>query len=118
VLVAVVIAVVLFGSIATWGLVVSALRRLHSTESPTAQRQTAHQIRVVAVLGLAGFVLTFAAYTILLHLLGVSDDSVGGFFLFGAVVAICLAPAMTLAVRYGEQRRRKGGTHEHRHLAP
>jgi hypothetical protein len=54
---------------------------VHSTDSPTAGRLNAHQIKVAVVLGLEGFILTFAAYTLLLHLLGAADDSVGGFLL-------------------------------------
>lgn len=111
-LLAVVIAVLLFGSIATWGLVVSALPRLHSTESLTARRQTAHPVRVLTVFGLAGFAVTFVAYTILLHLLGVADDGTGGFLLFMLVFLVSVAPLMAIAVAYGRKREGGAATHQ------
>ena len=110
-LAAVFIAIGLVGGIATWAVVVSALRRLHRTQSPAAQQQTAHQVRLLVVLGLLGFAITFAMYTMLLHLFGVADDTSAGFFWFFLAIAISMAPVTTVAVVYG--RRRQAGSPEH-----
>ena len=115
VVVGLVIAFGLAGSVAAWGLVAVAARRLHRSTSPARQSQTRHQVRVLAWLVLASIISGLTLFLTLKHVFHVRDGGAGEFFLWMAVFAICLAPVLVVAARYGRQNASSLSTHTDDH---